>query len=102
MPKKPNRANHITEGDIFDDLGFSHEESIALKMKARILSTLLDRIRQQRYTQVQLVDILHDYQPNVSNLLRGKISKMSIEKLLSYAHRLNLDAEITLKIKPRP
>jgi len=101
MPKKSNQANHITDGDIFDDLGFSHEESVALKIKARILSTVLERIRQQRYTQAQLTAILHDYQPNVSNLLRGKISTMSIEKLLAYAHRLNLDAEITMKVKPR-
>jgi hypothetical protein len=31
----------------------------------------------------------------------GKISKMSIEKLLIYAHRLNLDPEISLKFKPQ-
>ena len=72
-----------------------------MKIKAKILSALLERIRRQNYTQARLVDILDDYQPNISNLLNGKISKMSIEKLLSYAHRLNLNAEIILKFKPR-
>jgi hypothetical protein len=46
-------------------------------------------------------DLLGEYQPNVSNLLNGKISTMSIEKLLNYAHRLNMDAQITMKMKPR-
>ena len=101
MPERVNKACHITRGDIFDDLGFSPAEASALKVKARILSALLDRIREQRYTQAQLVRILHDYQPNVSNLLNGKISKMSIEKLLSYAQRLSLETEVTVKPRSR-
>ena len=72
-----------------------------MKIKAKILTALLGRIRQQRYTQARLAEILDDYQPNISNLLNGKISKMSIEKLLSYAHRMDLDADITLKFRPR-
>lgn len=71
-----------------------------MKIKAKILSAILERIRRQNYTQAKLSEILEDYQPNISNLLNGKISKMSIEKLLSYAHLLNLNADIILKIKP--
>ena len=101
MAGKTNRPGHVTKGDAFDDLHFSKAEAASLKIKARILSALLKQVRQQRYTQARLAEFLGDYQPNVSNLLNGKISKMSIEKLLIYAHRLNLDAEISLKFKPR-
>jgi len=100
MSGRINRPSHITKADVFDDLKFPEAEASALKIKAKILSALLERIRQQNYTQVRLVEILDDYQPNISNLLNGKISKMSIEKLLAYAHRLNLNADIILKIKP--
>jgi predicted XRE-type DNA-binding protein len=101
MSDKTNRRSHvITETDVFDDLSFSPTEIVALKIKARILSALLKRIRRQNYTQGKLGEILDDYQPNISNLLNGKVSKMSIEKLLAYAQRLNLDADIILKIKP--
>lgn len=102
MAGKTNRAGHVTKADVFDDLHFSPAEAASLKIKARILSALLKRIRQQHYTQARLTEVLDDYQPNISNLLNGKISKMSIEKLLSYAHRLNLNAEIILKFKPGP
>jgi predicted XRE-type DNA-binding protein len=84
VPKKPNKPQHITKGNVFDDLGFPPDEAAALKVKAIILT-----------------EILSDYQPNVSNLLNGKISKMSIEKLLSYATRLNMDARISVKAKAR-
>jgi predicted XRE-type DNA-binding protein len=101
MSEKINRPSHVTGTDVFDDLGFSKSEAAALKIKAKILTALLGRIRQQRYTQTKLAEILDDYQPNISNLLNGKISKMSIEKLLSYAQRMDLDADITLKFRPR-
>jgi predicted XRE-type DNA-binding protein len=97
MSGKANRPSQITKTDVFDDLRFSVAEASALKIKAKILAALLERIRCERYTQARLVEILDDYQPNVSNLVNGKISKMSIEKLLAYAHRLNLNAEISLK-----
>lgn len=96
-----NQPSHITRGNVFDDLGFSPTEAAALKIKAKILSALLARIRQQRYTQKQLAQILDEHQPNISNLLSGKISKMSIEKLLSYAQRLNLETAVTVKPRPR-
>lgn len=102
MAGKTNQATHVTKADVFDDLNFSQAEAAALKLKAKILSALLGRIQQLHYTQARLADVLDDYQPNISNLLHGKISRMSIEKLLSYAHRLNLDTEIILKFKPRP
>src|SRR5450432_705852 len=100
MSRKINRPSHVTRADVFDDLRFPEAEAAALKVKAKILATLLERIRRQHYSQATLVELLDDYQPNISNLLNGKISKMSIEKLLVYAHRLNLNAEIILKIKP--
>lgn len=101
MKRVKNKPNHITKGDIFDDLGFSQAEAATLKIKAAILSALLERVRQRQYTQAQLAALLHDHQPNISNLLNGKISKMSIEKLLSYANALHLEAEITMKTRPK-
>ena len=38
--------------------------------------------------------VLDEHQPVVSNLLRGKISQMSIEKLLIYADRLGLSLDV--------
>jgi helix-turn-helix protein len=44
-----------------------------------------------------LVNLLDEYQPSVSNLLKGRISQVSIEKLLRYADRLHLETSIAVR-----
>lgn len=105
-----NRPAQIVKGNVFDALGFSASEASALKIKAEILSAILEQVRGKGYTQAQLVDILDEYQPSVSNLLKGRISQVSIEKLLRYADRLHLQTSIavrpvegrSLRVKTRP
>ncbi len=92
-----NRPTHIVKGNIFDALGFSASEASALKIKAEILSAILENVRAKGYTQAQLVGILDEYQPSVSNLLKGRISQVSIEKLLRYADRLHLRTTIAVR-----
>jgi predicted XRE-type DNA-binding protein len=97
-----NKPTHIVKGNIIDALGFSESEASALKIKAEILSAILEHVRADGYTQAQLVDILDEYQPSVSNLLKGRISQVSIEKLLRYADRLHLKTSIAVRpIKER-
>lgn len=92
-----NRPTHIVKGNIFDALGFSASEASALRIKAEILSAILEHVRTKGYTQAQLVDILDEYQPSVSYLLKGRISQVSIEKLLRYADRLHLQTSISVR-----
>jgi predicted XRE-type DNA-binding protein len=92
-----NKPTHIVKGNIFDALGFSASEASALKVKAEILSAILEHIRKEGYTQAQLVSLLDEYQPSVSNLLKGRIAQVSIEKLLRYADRLHLKASIAVR-----
>lgn len=92
-----NKPTHVVKGNIFDALGFSASEASALKIKAELLSAILEHVRAKGYTQAQLVDVLDEYQPSVSNLLKGKISQVSIEKLLRYADRLHLQTSIAVR-----
>jgi predicted XRE-type DNA-binding protein len=91
-----NRPSHVTRGDVFDDLGFSHSEASALKIKADLLDAILQEIKDRGYTQRELVEILDEYQPAVSNLMRGKIAKVSLEKLLAYSDRLRMLPKLTV------
>ena len=40
-----NKPSHIVKGNIFDALGFSASEASALKVKAEILSAILEHVR---------------------------------------------------------
>jgi predicted XRE-type DNA-binding protein len=92
-----NRPAHIVRGNVFDVLGFTASEASALKIKAELLSAILEHVKVKGYTQAQLADVLDEYQPSVSNLLRGRISQVSIEKLLRYADRLHLHTSIAVR-----
>jgi predicted XRE-type DNA-binding protein len=92
-----SKPTHITKGDVLDDLGFSRSEASALKFKATIVEAILGEIDRRGLSQRELVDVLDEYQPNVSNLMPGRISKISIEKLLQYADRLKMRSMIELR-----
>jgi predicted XRE-type DNA-binding protein len=98
LPNKISTVSHVTRGDVLDDLGFSRSEATALKIKADLLDAIRAEIERRSYTQRQLVSILDEHQPAVSNLLKGKINQVSIEKLLRYSDRLGMRAQ--LKVIP--
>jgi predicted XRE-type DNA-binding protein len=98
MVRRASIVTHVTRGDVFDDLEFTRSEAKALKVKADLLDALLDEIERKKYTQRQLTQILDEYQPAVSNLMRGRIDRVSIEKLLRYADRLGMRTK--LRIEP--
>ncbi len=98
MARKISAVTHVTKGDVLDDLGFSRSEATALKFKADLLDAIRAEIERRSYTQRQLVSILDEHQPAVSNLIRGRINQVSIEKLLRYADRLGMRAR--LKVLP--
>jgi len=93
------KPTHITRGDVLDDLGFTRAEASALKIKADLLDAILREIDKRGYGQRQLIDLLDEYQPSVSNLLQGKISSVSIEKLLYYSDRLNIRVSLSTEAR---
>jgi len=82
---------------VFHDLGFSHQESMALTFKAEIYSKILDVVKAKKLSSRELEKILDVPQPRVSELLNGKLSSASIEKLLNYLERLGIDASVSFK-----
>ena len=100
--KPANKPSHITRGDIFDDLGLSPQEELDAKIKADLWRDLLTHIERRGMDQSSLAQTLRIHQPDVSNLLRGKLSKFSTAKLISFAVRLDLGVQVKLTAsKPR-
>ncbi len=95
-PSPPNRPSHVTKGNVLDDLGFSAAEALDLKIKADIWRALLDHIESQGFGTEHLVRVLKVHQPDVSNLLNGKIGRFSVGRLIQFAARLDLNAEVRI------
>lgn len=82
---------------VFYDLGFSKSESLALIFKADLYEKIIDVVRTRKISPRDLEKILNVPQPRVSELLNGKLSSVSIEKLLNYLEKLGVVASIAFK-----
>jgi len=96
MPNAPKRskARNVTTGDVLDDLGLSPEETIELKVKTDLWRDLIAHIERRGLNQAALKKALKVHQPDVSNFLRGKLSKFSTGKLIQFAVGLKIGVEI--------
>lgn len=99
--KDSNPNKKLTQGSVFDELGFSPSETSALKMKAELLDSILTTVAKRRITPRELERVLDQPQPRISELLGGKISTTSIEKLLGYLERLGAVTKVRISFKRR-
>jgi predicted XRE-type DNA-binding protein len=58
-------------------------------------------IEQRGLTQVEAAEVLGTTQPKVSDLLRGRLSGFSMERLIRYLNALNRDVQIVVRRTPR-
>jgi predicted XRE-type DNA-binding protein len=80
-----------------DELGLDRQSALELKLKASLHQNILELIKRRRYSPRDLERILQIQQPRVSELTRGKLSTLSVARLLLYADLLGAKAQIRLK-----
>ena len=74
-------------GNVFLEIGFPPEEAAVLKMRADLMSDLREFIRDSKLTQAAVAQRLGIGQSRVSDLVRGKWDKFSLEMLITLAAR---------------
>lgn len=86
----------VGSGNIFTDLGFDPQEAAELAARSACIRRIA-RIKEQRgWNQAQLGDAIGMRQSEVSQLLRGKVSRFSLERLLHALNSLGIAVHITL------
>ena len=85
-------------GNVFADLGL--EDASELKAKSGLIFEIGRVIEERGLTQAQTVELIGLDQPKVSNLLRGKLTGFSTDRLLKILNALGQDVEIMVRIKP--
>ena len=83
-------------GNVFADLGFSPEEAVLLAMRAELIARLRETIEQAGWTQVQAASRLGIGQSRVSDLMRGKYDKFSLDMLVTLATRAGRRVELAV------
>ena len=85
------------EGSVLDELGLDRQAALELKLKAGLHQKILQLVKRRGYRARDLESILEIQQPRVSELMRGKLSTLSVARLLLYADRLGAEAEVKLR-----
>ena len=88
----------ITEscGNVFLDLGFSAEEATILAMRSQLMGELRIKIRDMEWAQAEAAQVLGISQSRVSDLIRGKWEKFSLDMLITLATRAGKKVELKL------
>jgi predicted XRE-type DNA-binding protein len=89
---------HDSTGNVFLDMGMRDaEERLAKAELARVVRKV---IRHRGLTQAEAAALLGVAQPDISDLVRGKLARFSLERLQRFLNALDL--EIRLQVGPRP
>ena len=85
-----------SSGNVFSDLGFSPEEATILAMRAELMARIRETIMDKGWTQAEAAGQLGIGQSRVSDLVRGKRDKFSLDMLVTLATRAGRHVELAL------
>lgn len=83
-----------SSGNVFADFGLPDAEELMLK--AQIASLISKKL--EGLSQAEAATRMGTTQPNISNIVTGRLDRFSVLKLLSFVQALGQDVEI--KVKP--
>jgi predicted XRE-type DNA-binding protein len=86
-----------SSGNVFEDLGFDTSEAENLKLRAQLMRELEKLIHDARLTQSDAAELLNIHQSRVSDLVRGKIDRFSIDTLVKLLARTGRQVEMKVK-----
>ena len=83
-----------TAKNVFKDLGFEPEQAANLRIRAALMVSLTEHLRQANLTQKEAAKLLSVTQPRISDLIRGRIEVFSIDMLIAMLSRLGVKTSI--------
>ena len=91
----------VTRGqdNVFADLGFDAEEAANLKIRADLMLDLRQYIQDRGWTQAEAAAFFGETQPRISNVMKGEISRFSIDKLVNMLARAGLRVRFEIEAK---
>lgn len=85
--------------NVFEDLGFGPEEAANLKVRADLMLDLRQYVQERGWTQAEAAAFFGETQPRMSNLMRGEISRFSVDKLINMLARAGMRVRVTVDRK---
>lgn len=86
-----------SSGNVFQDLGFDTEEAENLRVRSELMMELSKLVKRRRLTQEKAAKLLEVTQPRISDLMRGKIHRFSVDSLIEMLGRAGMRVDITTR-----
>lgn len=83
--------------NVFDAIADTPEEAANLTARSDIMDKLVEIIKAGGWTQAEAAKRCHVTQPRMNDLLRGRISKFSLDALINIASALGQKVCVELK-----
>jgi predicted XRE-type DNA-binding protein len=85
-------------GNVFADLGYADAKERTLKVQLAL--EVNNVLKQRQLTQSQAAELLGIVQPHVSDLVRYRLNRFSVERLLQFLTLLGKEVEIRIATPP--
>ena len=90
-----------SSGNVFRDLVFSKSEADNLKIRTDLMIRLSKLIDSRRLTQAEAARLFGVTQPRISDLVRGKIDRFSIDTLVAMLGHAGVRIQIVVGRRSR-
>lgn len=90
-----------SSGNVFTDLGFPPEEAANLLVRSDLMIQLRKRLDHLKLSQRQAARLLGVSQPRVSDLIRGRIDRFSVDMLIKLLGKAGVEVRLTVRTKSR-
>ncbi len=104
MSTKGEQIKPVGSGNFFLDMGHSPEEAALLSLKSYLFMQLEDATAstlEGGKTQQQLAKELGTTQPILSNILNGKMSSFTLDRILNLLLKLKRDVHVCAMAAPK-
>ena len=85
-----------TFATVWDAIRDTPEEAANMRLRSELMIRIDQLIRRRRLSQVRAAKLFGVTQPRISDLVRGKIGKFSVDILIEMLHRAGMDVLITV------
>jgi len=85
-----------SSGNVFRDLGFDVAEAEHLRLRSTLMIAVCKVIEDRKLTQVEAAKLFGVRQPQISNIVRGRIDLFSIDTLVDMLARAGIHVGLVL------
>ncbi|HTN97323.1 MAG TPA: XRE family transcriptional regulator [Nordella sp.] len=91
--------------EVFDSVWEAIEDdpiaARALERRANLMQLIQDKLEKGKWSQPEIAKMLGITRPRVSDLMRGKLSKFSLEALLGFLDHMGANVQIKVEMQKK-